>query len=306
MGFGEADTEILMDMVRAHLLLPDVATRRDLSDDATITSVARAAGTFDRLQLLHALTEADSIATGPAAWGDWKAGLVRELVDKAGHVLNGGAIEEATSSQFPTPRQLHAMASKASGIEIDGATITVIDQDRPGLFSKVAGVLALNGLDVLAAAAYSDDDGAALCSFRQESSFAEPINWDKGQTVERRALAGHLAIRARLADRARTYGRRRAQQAHPWAPFDNKFFVDNEASAGATVLEVRAHDAVGLLYRITATMAELDLDIRSAKVQTLGDHVVDAFYVRDSAGRKITDEAHLGEIERAVLHALSS
>ena len=85
----------------------------------------------------------------------------------------------------------------------------------------------------------------------------------------------------------------------------NKILFDNEASASSTVLEVRSVDAIGLLYRITTAMAELNLDIRSAKVQTLGDHVVDAFYVRDSSGSKITDPAYLAEIERALAHALA-
>ena len=71
------------------------------------------------------------------------------------------------------------------------------------------------------------------------------------------------------------------------------------------MLEVRSLDAIGLLYRVTTAMLELNLDFRSAKVQTLGDHVVDAFYVRDSAGGKITDEAYLAEIERALSFALA-
>jgi [protein-PII] uridylyltransferase len=80
--------------------------------------------------------------------------------------------------------------------------------------------------------------------------------------------------------------------------------MDNDASPRATVIEVRAPDAVGLLYRVTASMAELEIDIRSAKIQTLGDHVVDAFYVRDLAGGKLTDPATLVEVERALLHEL--
>ena len=70
------------------------------------------------------------------------------------------------------------------------------------------------------------------------------------------------------------------------------------------MLEVRALDAIGLLYRITTAMAELDLDIRSAKVQTLGDPVVDAFYVRGAGGGKITDAGYLAEIERALTYAI--
>ncbi len=79
--------------------------------------------------------------------------------------------------------------------------------------------------------------------------------------------------------------------------------VDNDASSNATVVEVRAPDRLGVLYRITKALAELALDIRHAKVQTLGDEVVDSFYVRGADG-KVTDGFHLREIERALLHAV--
>ena len=81
--------------------------------------------------------------------------------------------------------------------------------------------------------------------------------------------------------------------------------VDNAASRGATVVEVHAPDSMGVLYRITRALSELDLDIVSAKVQTLGDRVVDAFYVRGPSGAKIEDPAMLVEIERALLHELA-
>ena len=81
--------------------------------------------------------------------------------------------------------------------------------------------------------------------------------------------------------------------------------VDNGASRGATVVEVHAPDAMGVLYRITRALSELDLDIVSAKVQTLGDRVVDAFYVRGPNGGKLEDPAVLVEIERALLHELA-
>jgi [protein-PII] uridylyltransferase len=77
--------------------------------------------------------------------------------------------------------------------------------------------------------------------------------------------------------------------------------VDNATSDVATVLEVTCPDGVGVLYRITRAFAELDLDIVSARVQTLGSDVVDAFYVRDVSGAKIEDRDHLAEVELAVL-----
>ena len=82
--------------------------------------------------------------------------------------------------------------------------------------------------------------------------------------------------------------------------------IDNELSSDATVIEVRGPDSIGLLYRITRALHDLDLDIFSAKVQTLGDDVVDSFYVRGPNGQKILDENYLGEIEIAVLTAIAS
>ena len=70
------------------------------------------------------------------------------------------------------------------------------------------------------------------------------------------------------------------------------------------MIDVHAADAIGVLYRITQALAELDLDIRSARVQTLGERVHDAFYVRDRGG-KITDARTFAEIERAILHGLA-
>ena len=308
LGYPPEDVAVLVDLVRLHLLLPDVATRRDLSDDGTIRAVAAAVGTQERLRLLHALTEADSIATGPAAWGDWKAGLLSELVARTNHLLGGDPATVAETFPSEAHRQLMALGHRV--VQAAGTTVTVVDPDRLGLLSRVAGVLALNGLDVLAANAHSDDAGVALCEFTVVNTLAgdSAIHWDKVHSDIERALAGRLAVRARLAERAHVYGRGRSTKPSP-VPWDrtatsHSVQIDNEMSAGATVLEVRAPNSVGLLYRITSTMAELDLDIRSAKIQTLGDHVVDAFYVRDSSGAKLTDKAHLSEIERALLFAL--
>ncbi|MEX2586553.1 MAG: ACT domain-containing protein, partial [Actinomycetota bacterium] len=107
---------------------------------------------------------------------------------------------------------------------------------------------------------------------------------------------------ARVAQRARTYGRGKPMRRNP-KPASVRF--DNEVSGQATVVEVHAPDGIGVLYRITHALADLDLDIRSAKVQTMGDSVVDSFYLRDRHGGKITDKFHLGEIEKAILHRLA-
>lgn len=302
LGFDGDDVRVLQEMVRHHLLLPDVAVRRDISDDGTIEMVARTVGSLETLQLLHALTEADSLATGPAAWNDWKAGLVDELVRRTSYVLGGGAVEDVASEQFPSEEQLARMAEGRRLVEATGDRLLVISPDRAGMFSRVAGALSLNGLDVLEAIAYSDDRGMAIESFRVESNFGPVIAWDRVVRDVERALDGRLALHARLAERARVYPRSASQ---PVAPAPPSVLVDNEISTGSTVIEVKAPDAVGVLYKVTRAIAELDLDVRTAKVQTLGADVVDSFYVRDAEGRKIEDPTYLVEIERAILHALA-
>jgi len=301
MGLPPEDVGTLQAMVRHHLLLPDVATRRDLDDPATITLVAEAVGDTTTLGLLAALTEADSIATGPAAWGRWKAELVRDLVSRTTHVLGGGSPEEVRED-FPTEEHLALLAAGRQVLRGDGDRLTVVTPDRSGVFSRVTGVLALHGLGVLDAAVTSVD-GMALEVLRVESSFGPTISWDKVVVDLGHALEGRLALQARLAERARVYGERRAAGPPQEPP---RVFVDNNASRGATVVEVHAPDSMGVLYRITRALAELDLDIASAKVQTLGERVVDAFYVRTPGGAKIEDAATLVEIERALLHVLSA
>lgn len=301
MGLPHDDVDVLVALVQHHLLLPDVATRRDLSDDVTITGVAEAVGSRLVLELLDALTRADSLATGPSAWSDWKAELVTELVDKVGHVLGGGEVREVTWSLFPTAEVLALMGAGRTVIQGDGDRITTVTRDRPGLFSRVAGVLALHGLDVLGAQAHSDEQGMAANEFRVGTDKG-PVAWDRVVTDLQRAISGQFALEARLAERARTYRRRKPTRAGPMVPAVS---VDNTASSNATVLEVRAPDRVGVLHRITKALSDLQLDIRHARIQTLGDEVVDTFYVRDAGGRKVDDAFAVREVERALLHAVA-
>jgi [protein-PII] uridylyltransferase len=196
------------------------------------------------------------------------------------------------------------MAAGELVVQADDQVLTIVAPDRPGLLSRVTGVLALHGLDVLSAQVHSDDDGMALEVLRVESSLAPLISWDKVVADLRAALEGRLALTARLAQRARTYGIGRGVPRV--TAVEPRVVFDTESSATATVVEVYAHDAVGLLFRVTGALAELDLDIRSAKVQTLGSEVVDAFYVTGRGGEKVTDPVHLAEVSRALIHAITT
>ena len=305
MGFAHEEIETIQALVELHLVLPDVATRRDLDDPTTIRSVAARVHTAERLELLEALTEADSIATGPSAWGLWKAGLLHQLVQRVGHVIAGGDVEEVIEVSGPTPTQLALLEQGAASgeliIETEGDRISVICTDRPGLFSKVAGVLALNGLDVVEATA-GTRDGLAVEDFRVTSSFGAEIPWTKVERELRRALRGRFALEPRLAERARTY-KRAATSARP---LEAQVRVLDEASGDATVVEVFGGDSIGLLFRLTQALADLDLDILRAKVSTMGGDVVDAFYVRDPIVGKIVDPDEINEICSALKHVLEA
>ena len=299
MGFERPDVDTLIAMVRHHLLLPDVATRRDLADDDVIEGVAAAVGSLATLELLAALTEADSLATGPSAWGTWKAGLVRELVARVAHVLGGGEVAEVTAGGFPGPEVRQLLAAGETVVAGEGDVLTVVVPDRPGVFARVAGTLALKAVAVRSADAVSAD-GMAASQFCVEPA-AGRLDWDDLVSSVRLALDGRLALSARMAQRSRSPRRPPAGTSLLSPP---RVRIDNHASASSTVLEVHAPDRVGVLYSITTALGELDLDIRLAKVATLGHEVVDTFYVRTAAGAKVVDRDHLRELERAVLHGV--
>ncbi|MGO9874873.1 MAG: [protein-PII] uridylyltransferase [Acidimicrobiia bacterium] len=299
-GFPEADVEVLTELVANHLLLSDVAVRRDLDDPATVQRVAERVASIETLGLLSALTEADSRATGPAAWGPSKSQLVMLLVERVKARLGGTAVEETDVAEFPSASDRALLEVGGTQIVCAPEVLTVVADDRPGIFCKVAGVLTFHGLDVVSATAYCAD-GRALSKFGVSDPFRSETPWPRVERDLERALDGRLAVQARVAERARTYNRR----DRAWRAPITLVRFDNNASEAATVIDVHTVDGVGVLYRITLALTEFDVDIRSARVQTVGTQVVDAFYVVDSKGAKITDTATETEIERAIVQALS-
>jgi len=111
-------------------------------------------------------------------------------------------------------------------------------------------------------------------------------------------MNGTLSIETRLAERARTY-RKDRRVTRPQL-VSTQVSVDNNASASATVVEVRAEDVVGQLHRITRALVECELDVTSAKVSTFGAAVVDAFYVRGPDGEKVTDGQVLARLDEVI------
>jgi [protein-PII] uridylyltransferase len=302
LGFPAGDVDTLVTLVRHHLLLAETATRRDVRDPTTIMQVAAAVGDRPTLELLSALTEADAKATGATAWTRWKAGLVDELVTRVASVLSGHA--PAPKPTSPEPELLAVVAQAEGGLLTlaEGSRLVVVAPDRPGLFCHVAGVLALHGFDILEADAWSAGEGMAVDVFQVDDAFRRAPDWPRFHDDLVRAVDGRLPLESQVAERARTYATRRVPHIQEPATLT----LDNSASEDASVVEVRASDAIGVLYRIARAFLDLELDIRHAKVQTLGHEVVDTFYLVDRDGSKLYDEGRIRQLEEAVLLQLSA
>lgn len=340
-GIDDEGTARVETAVRRHLLLAEVATRRDLAEEATAARVARLAGDPRTLELLYLLTLGDSRATGPAAWGPVKAVLVRELFVKALNLLERGEVAaagpgeerraalaglvgrgaadaflDAMPPSYPlafTPEQMahHRELLDRGGVEVEWSTgvgdrpvCTVVAPDRPGMLAAVAGVMAAHGLNVQELHAHTRADGMALEVIRvydQYGRLAKEGGPERVTADVRAALEGEVDVAARVRQRAEQYAPSRRRQKPPTPP---EVIIDQEASDFATVVEVHADDRVGLLFQITEVLAGLGLDVHLAKINTVGDRVVDAFYVRDGAGGKLADPAEIDRLRHTLLGAL--
>lgn len=312
-GFDRTDVATLATLVRHHLLLIETATRRDLEDPATVRSVAEAVGSQGTLELLHALTEADALATGPAAWSSWRASLVADLVKRVSAALAGDDPDEPEAAA-PTAEQerlaieafrtggpvlaLRAQTEPPAEASTEeppvepsgepeplGVELLIAVPDQKGVLPAVAGVLAMHRLTVRTAElrALELPDGVSgsvlLLDWRVAAEYGSLPQAARLRADLVRALDGSLDIAGRLAERDAAYPRRRGIVA-PAA----RVSVAPAASRLATVIEVRAHDAPGLLHRIGRALEDAQVRVRSAHVSTLGANAVDAFYVTGPDG----------------------
>jgi [protein-PII] uridylyltransferase len=294
MGLPGPDTDLIAAAVRHHLLLPVVATRRDLDDPVTVKHVAEAVGSRGLLELLHALAIADGLATGPAAWNDWKATLVADLVRRVSAVLAGQPVPG------PAPLRDDQLALAAEGgpaATVRGPEVTVVAPDRPGLLWRAAGVLAWHRLAVRSANATSVGS-TAVSVFDVAPEFGDPPDATLVAADLRRMLQGQLDVAGLLDRRARAAAPRGAAVPAP------RVSLVDDASDTATVVEVRAHDAPGLLWRVGRALGEGGLDVRAARVETLGAEVVDVFYVTAGDGAPLSDPNLRRATVSAVLAAL--
>lgn len=358
-GYTASDIEETVFLVRNHLFLMKIATRRDISDEQTAVFCASKIEKIPLLKKLYLLTVADSIATGPKAWNGWTEALLRDLFLKVMGVLknrelatrkasktiqrkkdevvalnqaismdSSGSWEESllikeldcmshryllyvSASEIMTHLNLYRRLEKrdflwtiTSHDDSYIRTITVCGKDKPGFYSKLAGVFFLNGLNIVGSQAYSLGNNTALDIFKvmpPTDRIFENEKWNKAEKEFQQALNDDAFLERLIDKLPRSITPKSGQM-----PIPNKVRIDNETSSFFTIIEVFTYDFPGLLFAITNVLYKLGLDVRVAMVATKIDQVVDIFYVKAVDNGKIDDPAMGEEIKNSILKALPS
>ncbi|WP_102109479.1 [protein-PII] uridylyltransferase [Oceaniglobus roseus] len=347
LGLKQAETDTVEWLVRYHLLMSDIAQKRDLSDPRTIRDFAKAVRNRKRLDLLTVLTVCDIRGVGPGTWNNWKAQLLRQLYRETVDALENGiealnretrgtearrllrealegwdksVVRHETQRHYPPYWQgldtaAHVVFAKLlqniedGDIRIDlepdpdrDATRACFAMvDHPGIFSRLAGALALVGANVVDARTYTSNDGYATAVFWVQDADGHPYARDKLdrlRTMIGRTLKGEVVAREALKPRDKMKKREKGFRVPTIITFDN------DGSEIYTIIEVDTRDRPGLLYDLTRTLAASNISIASAVIATYGEQVVDTFYVKDMFGLKFYTESKQRTIERRLREAI--
>ncbi|MFT4299473.1 MAG: [protein-PII] uridylyltransferase [Aeromicrobium sp.] len=289
-GFSSGDADVIAELVRWHLLLPTVATGRDIEDPGTAANVAHLVRTEAFLDLLAALTFADGAATSSQAGSRWRRRLIEALVTKVRLGLAGEHDPDRYEGwpehvPFPSTRGVGALRLEVEA-HLGGSLLTIVTPDRPGVLANIAGALALAGVDLHSLRTVTRD-GYAVSLWETPRA-----DLDTAAVTERvrRALAGDLDLDVRLDRPAK-------------GDDDPQVRILARAHVSATMIEVRALDRRGLVYLVARAVRRCGFSIRSAHVSTFGPEARDVFYVVDKGGDAL-DVAAAEVVRQAVSEAL--
>ena len=343
MGLLTEEKNTITFLVRHHLSMLQIAFRRDLHDEQVIFRFASEVKDLNRLRMLILLTFADIKAVGPEAWTPWKNSLLTELFLKTSHFFAREAltgpfskgeemIKKLKASLSPnlfaeyaghlpdrylscySPEEIGRHMEMARAMEKEPllveweaekgmrATVTVCTKDRYGLFSRIAGSMFLNRLNILEAQIHTWGNGVALDLFRVEDATKE---------IERRLqqfrkdlgdiLNGTASLKTLFPQRRETNGI--PPKVIPRVPAEVK--VDNQDSDFYTIVEVTGEDRLGILYEMTQALTDHGCDIHFARISTLGNRIVDVFYIQDTWGEKIEERQKVDQLKQILQHQLT-
>jgi [protein-PII] uridylyltransferase len=333
-GMPASDRGLVRFLIGMHLALSATLHERDLEDPLAIELLAHRVGTVERLKALTLLTYADISAVNPGTMTSWRRSqlwrlymltyneLTRELASDRIEPRPADSPERASFLDgFPTRYlrthsngeigehlALEKASFKSNGVALDlkkleGVyVLTLVAQDRPGLFSLIAGTLSSFGMNILKAEAFAN----RRCTILDTFTFADPMRTlelnppeaDRLKLTLERVLAGKTDLQQLLRNRPK------ATLPSKSARFAPTVSIDPDASATATLLQVTAADRPGLLYDLSSTMSKEGCNIEVVLIDTEGHKAIDVFYVT-SAGGKL-DKAHQERLQKRLLAALDA
>ena len=234
------------------------------------------------------------------------AHLIDELDDRFDDAYWIAEPEDVIALNMPiygeAKRFEHKLTIHAQYYPARGATlVTVIGDDHPGLFFRIAGAISLAGANIIDARIHTTRVGKAVDNFLVQDPLGKPFR-EEDQLARLRksiedALAGKIELVPQLARRPLARARAESFEVRPSVTFDNK------ASGRFTVIEVIARDRPALLNRLARALFECKLMVNSAHVTHYGERAVDTFYVTDLLGGKIAGQERLKAVEKSLLEA---
>ena len=353
LGLDGEETDLVVFLVRNHLMMSQVAQKGDVDDLRTVEEFARAVGSIDRLKALYLMTFADMRAVAPNVYNNWRDMLLSDLYMRALKILEQDdreavdptrrlalvktAVRERIGALGATPGELEAflelmpdryfLTVPEDDIPTHFELMRVLDErnlvcrhrhfpdlefsefivatrDQPGLFSRIAGVLTANNLNILSARITTRSDGLALDVFRVSHSAGglamEEERWLRVERDLEAVQAGQRDIESMVAEaqRSRVAGRRFVRRVA------TEITVDNRSSEQYTVVDVFTQDRVGLLFAITHTLFKLGMVIHLARISTNADQALDVFYISDVSGGKIVELEAMRRLRAALVERL--
>jgi [protein-PII] uridylyltransferase len=344
MGLSAEERQLIGFLVSHHLLMVEIAFRRDLHDEQVILRFANEIKNINQLKMLYLLTFADIKAVGPEAWTSWKNTLLIELFLKTSHFFERDAItgpflkrdemikklRESLSAEIISEYADHlpdrylscySVEEIAHHIEMARsvekelllvgwetekeirAKVTVCTKDRYGLFSKMTGSMFLNRLNILEAQIHTWENGFALDTF-----WVEDVTKDMERRLQqfkndlKEILIGKIHFKDLLSIRDGPNGIKK--KVIPRVSGEVK--INNQDSDFYTIVEVIGEDRLGMLYEVTQALTDHGCDIHFARISTLGNRIVDVFYVQDEWGEKIVERQKIEHLKQTLLRRLPS
>ncbi len=301
-------------LIRHHLVMEQVAFRRDINDAATVKEFASLFNTPEQLDLLFVLTYCDLSAVNKNVWSQWKETLLTELFVKTRRLLTGSAdlLPEPAERMPVSEEEQHAIERISAGADTVSvhyrhddthSIIHVITTDAEYLLSTVCGVLSANDVSIFDAQIHTRPDGIVIDRFRVVNAASKQALSEEQEHSIAQDLRNVLLHRETLEGLFARYHRRWRRRAkplfHPNVRIDTVFHDTNRH----TIVDVYGPDMIGFLFKITQTLSRAGMRIDVAKLATRGDGIVDSFYIT-KGGKPISSEREKEYLREEILHTI--